>query len=194
MLTIDLLEAVPQQRFGDLIGVSQQTVSELLARGVLTQGESAGAWLLEYCGHLREVAAGRYAAGDIDLATERALLAREQRTRLEMQNAVTRRELTPTVVLEQVLAGTAAKVAGVLDAIPGMVRRRVPQLVADDIDLIAGEIAKARNTVASMSLDDVLADAEEAAIDDTEDAQDLGSEHEPCGQAGAQDLAGDSKA
>mgnify|MGYP002127934598 CR=1 FL=1 len=51
-------------------------------------------------------------------------------------------------LLEEVLTAAASKVAGVLDAIPGMVRRRVPQLTADDIDLIAGEVVKARNTVA----------------------------------------------
>ncbi len=71
-----------------------------------------------------------------------------------MQNAVTRGELTATVVLEQVLAGAAAKVAGIFDAIPGAVRRRFPGIPAEAGELIAAEIAKARNTVAAMSLAD----------------------------------------
>lgn len=93
--------------------------------------------------------------GDLDLVTERAALARAQRERIELQNAVTKGELAPVILLEEILTKAAAKVAGTLDAIPGMVRRRVPQLTADDIDLIAAEVAKARNTVAAMSLSDV---------------------------------------
>lgn len=115
---------------------------------------------IAYIRRLREQAAGRAAAGDLDLATERAMLAREQRVRLEMQNAVTRGELAPVALIEEVLTKAASKVAGVLDAIPGMVRRRVPLLTADDIELIAGEIAKARNTVAGMSLADLSEDDE----------------------------------
>lgn len=76
-----------------------------------------------------------------------------------MQNAVTRGELAPVILIEEVLTKAASKTAGILDAIPGMIRRRVPQLTADDIDLIAGEVAKARNTVARMSLAD-LADSD----------------------------------
>jgi phage terminase Nu1 subunit (DNA packaging protein) len=111
-----------------------------------------------YIRQLREQAAGRVAAGDLDLAGERARLAKEQADRVAMQNAVTRAELTPTVLLEQVLAKAAAKIAGVFDAIPGLVRRRVPTLAASDVDLIAGEIARARNTVAAMSLHDLETD------------------------------------
>lgn len=152
---LDLSVNVTQKQFGELVGVSQQAVSDLVMRGVLTDGSSCGSWLLAYCGHLREVAAGRAAAGDLDLATERAGLARAQREKIEMQNAVTRGELTPTIVLEQALTNVASKVSGILDAIPGMIRRRVPQLTADDIDLVAAEVAKARNAVATMSISDM---------------------------------------
>jgi terminase small subunit / prophage DNA-packing protein len=155
---------VTQKQFGEMVGISQPAVSDLLMRGVLADGAAVGDWLIAYCGNLREVAAGRAASGDLDLAGERAQLARAQRERIEMQNAVTRGELSPTILLEQVLAKAAAKIAGVLDAIPGMVRRRVPQLTAGDIDLIAGEVAKARNTVAGMSLVDLADDDSDAAV------------------------------
>lgn len=156
---IDLSAIVTQRQFGELVGISQPAVSDLLMRGVLTDGGACGAWLMAYCGHLRETAAGRVAAGDLDLAGERAALARAQRERIEMQNAVTRGELAPVILIEEVLTKAASKVAGILDAIPGMIRRRVPLLTADDIDLVAGEVAKARNTVAKMSLAD-LSDAD----------------------------------
>lgn len=162
---VNLSNTITQEAFGDLVGISQQAASELLMRGVLAQDASVGEWLKSYTSHLREMAAGRAATGDLDLAGERARLAKAQADRVEMQNAVTRGELAPVALLEEVLVATASKVAGVFDAIPGMVRRRVPQLTADDIDLIAGEIAKARNAVASMSLADIN---DAAPADDTE--------------------------
>lgn len=165
----DLSANVTQKRFGELIGVSQQAVGDLLSRGVIADGAAVGDWLIDYCRHLREQAAGRAAAGDLDLAAERAALAKAQREKIEMQNAVTRNELAPVILLEQVLAGAASKIAGILDAIPGMIRRRVPQLNADDILLIAGEVAKARNTIAGLSIKDIEEEVqaeEETAVSD----------------------------
>lgn len=152
---IDLSYGFTQKAFGELVGISQPAVSELLSRGVLSENQSGGEWLISYCSHLREQAAGRAAAGDLDLATERARLAREQADKIAMQNAVTRGELAPVVLIEEVLTKAAAKVAGLFDAIPGLVRRRFPELPADTISLIGGEIAKVRNVVAGMSLADL---------------------------------------
>lgn len=144
--------------------MSQQAVSQLLADlGIDWKAVSLDEVRVAYIRRLREIAAGRAALGDLDLATERARLAREQADKIAMQNAVTRGELTSTVVLEQVLASAASKIAGILDAIPGLVRRRVPLLQSGDIDMIAGEVAKARNTVAAMSLVDLVEEAVEEA-------------------------------
>lgn len=110
-------ENITQAGFAHLVGISQQTVSALIARSILTDGETTGQWLQAYCSHLREIAAGRVAEGGIELATERALLARAQREKVEMQNAVARSELAPRSLLIEVLAMTVPKVCGVLDAI-----------------------------------------------------------------------------
>lgn len=150
-----------------MIGVSESAVSGMVKRVVIIPGQSGGAWLKDYCAHLREMAAGREASGDLDLATERAGLARAQREKIEMQNAVTRGELAPRVMMEGALARAASKIAGVFDAIPGMVRRRVSSLGADEIDMIAGEVAKARNIVAAMSIDDINADPAESSDSDS---------------------------
>lgn len=162
---VDLDEQMKQAEFGDLVGVSQQHISELCSRGILTFGATGWTWLLEYCGNLREVAAGRLAAGDLDLAAERARLAKEQADKVGMQNAVTRGDLAPTYLIEEVLAKAGAKVGGILDAIPGQIRRRVPGLSADDVQHIQREIAKARNFVAEISLDDLKVDDIEPAAD-----------------------------
>lgn len=155
---IDLEKQAKQKDFAKVIGVSAAAVSGMVDQGIIHPDESLGQWILSYTSHLRERAAGRAGSGDLDLVTERAALARAQRDKIEMQNAVTRGELAPVMLIEEVLSKAASKSAGILDAIPGMVRRRVPSLSAEEIDMIAGEIAKARNIVAAASLDDVLSD------------------------------------
>lgn len=148
-----------QQGIAKHLDLSQAAVSTLMADlGIDWKTASLHGIRVAYIRRLREQAAGRAAVGDLDLAGERAALAKAQRERIEMQNSVTRGELAPVVLIEEVLTKAASKTAGILDAIPGMIRRRVPVLTADDIDLIAGEVAKARNLVAAMSLADLKDD------------------------------------
>jgi phage terminase Nu1 subunit (DNA packaging protein) len=162
----DLSNLLTQSEFGELVGISQRAVSELLSRGVIAEGGTGGTWLLEYTEHLRTVAAGRAAAGDLDLATERALLARAQRTRIERENALRAGELAPAYLIEEVLTKAGAKVASIFDGIPGAVKRRVPSLPASAVDLIRAEVAKARNIAASVSLADLDVDTGDTAADD----------------------------
>ena len=93
-----------------------------------------------------------------DLTAERARLAREQADRLAMQNAVTRGELAPAHLMEQVLSKVGARAGRILETIPGTLRRRLPQLKAADVEVVAQIVAKARNLAASMRLADVDAD------------------------------------
>ena len=153
-----------QQGIAKHLDLDQSSISRLLSELAIDwKAASMNEIRVAYIRRLREQAAGRAAIGDLDLAGERAALAKAQRERIEMQNSVTRGELAPVVLIEEVLTKTASKTAGILDAIPGMIRRRVPLLTADDIDLIAGEVTKARNMVAAMSLAD-LTDAESADV------------------------------
>ncbi len=155
-----------QAAFGALVGVSQQAIGNLVGRGILDTSVPGHQLLQTYCSHLREQAAGRATNGELDLATERAGLAKAQREKIQMQNAVTRSELAPVVLIEEVLSKAGSKIAGILEAIPGAVKRRVPSLPAGEIKSIAGEIARVRNIVAGMSLDD-LRELEEDGTDDS---------------------------
>lgn len=150
---MSLQETISQKKFGDLIGISQQAVSDLIRRDVLRSNDPACVWLLSYCSHLREQAAGRAATGDLDLAGERAALARVQRERIEMQNDVTRRELAPVAILEFALATVGQKIAAILECIPRNIKRRSKNLTSEDIEIIVAEITKARNVAASVQLD-----------------------------------------
>jgi phage terminase Nu1 subunit (DNA packaging protein) len=156
-----------QAQFGALVGISQQAVGNLVGRQVLDTGAPAQQVLHAYCSHLREQAAGRATSGDLDLATERAGLAREQRIRVALQNAVTLKQLLPAVLLEEILAKAGARIAGIFDAIPGGVRRRVPSLSSEEISAIGAEIARVRNIVAGMSLADLRDDEDGGDVDDS---------------------------
>ena len=161
MLSSALSYPATQEQFGELVGVSQPVVSELLSRGVLQAGQPAATWLRAYTKHLREQAAGRGADGE--LARERARLAREQADRVAMDNAVSRRELAPVSVLELVLAKMAGDVGSLLQGLVPRVRRRV-ELPGEALRILDEEVTKARNRAATMT----LADAEDEPDEEDE--------------------------
>lgn len=171
------LDAIPTQaQFGELVGISQPAVSELTSRGVLGAGMSCRAMLLAYCAHQREIAAGRATSeGGLDLATERARLAREQADKFALQNAQTRRELAPVVLMEETLARTAARVSSILATIKGEMRRRFPQIPSADLGAVDAVVAKAMNACAALTLESLEADADSAeppeATDEIVDAE-----------------------
>lgn len=138
-----------QADFGLLIGVTQQAVSDLHQRGILSRDGSGLDWLQNYCAHMREIAAGR----SLDLAQERARLAREQADKVAMQNAITRREHAPVEVLELVIGSVGRQVSERLEALIPMLKKRCPHLTVEDLEIIQGEIAKARNLAAGMQID-----------------------------------------
>lgn len=157
-----LIERPTQDEIAEHLDISTRRVRELSTEwGVESKTIDLATWRLTYLRQLREKAAGRATDGTLDLATERAHLAKAQRERVEMQNAVTRRELAPVILIEQVLANAGSKVAGILDAIPGMIKRRVTALSAENINLIAVEIARARNLAAAISIEDLQADPDQ---------------------------------
>jgi phage terminase Nu1 subunit (DNA packaging protein) len=149
----DMNKPTTQRAFAELVGVSEPAVSDMVSRGVIAPGQSLGQWLRRYCSHLREHAAGRATNGDLDLATERAKLAREQKDRIAMQNAVTRREFGPIQALEQGLSDCMARVGKQLDTIPAKLRIASDKLTAEDLDIVSSVIASVRNEIASWNVD-----------------------------------------
>lgn len=79
------------------LGISQKLVADMVAMGHIEK-KDRGQYDLDECRkqyikRLQDMAAGRAAAGDLDLAEERARLAKEQADSKEMENAVARGEL-----------------------------------------------------------------------------------------------------
>lgn len=157
---IDLGKKIAQARFAQMVGITQPAVSGLIARGVLAAGDTAENWLLAYCGNLRETAAGRSQSANavLNLNDERARLASAQADKIEMENEVMKGALAPVETLEAVLTRAGGKVAAQLDAIPGAIKRRVPGLDDAAIGFIRREVARARNAVANLTLEDIEAD------------------------------------
>lgn len=174
MVILDALAApCSQADFARLIGRSEGRVSQLLAEGTLTPGASALQWLQAYVDRLSAEAAGRASDGPLDLAQERAALARAQRALIEDKLAVNRGEYAPVLLLAQTLAAASQAVAERFDHLPGRVRRAVPGLPSSALDQVLAVIAEARTewvaqTVALLS----------ARIADT-DSDDVEPEDEP---------------
>lgn len=103
---MELDTQITPAEFAALVGVTPQAVGHLLKNGVLARGQTGREWLHSYVKRLRLQAAGRLGKGDgaLDLATERALLARAQRTVLELRAAETRGELVRAESVRQVWA------------------------------------------------------------------------------------------
>lgn len=152
-----------QAQFGELVGISQPAVSDLLTREVIQPGAAAGAWLIDYCAHLREQAAGRGADGE--LAYQRSELARVSRERAEIKLALERREYAPVSLIEQVLATVGRTIAGSLEALPGTLHKRCPALTPEDLKIVQIEVSKACDLAVAASLANLDA-AEEAADSD----------------------------
>lgn len=151
-----------QALFGELVGIGQPAVSDLLSRGVLRPGQTAGQWLMDYCAHLREQAAGRGADGE--LASNRAKESATRNQLLEMKLAIARKEYAAVDVLGQVLATVGRSIAGILEPLHVNLHKLCPALTPEDIKVIQLEVSKACDIAVSASL---------AVLDVAEDASDV---------------------
>lgn len=170
---IDLSRPMTQAAFGELVGISQQAVSEFLKAVPLGPGVSAGDMLSAYCDRLREQAAGRMGDTDgLDLVQERAALARAQREGHEIKNAVARGEYASINLMAQTLAMASQAVVERFEQLPGMLKKACPHLDDATRDQIMAVLAQARNEWVSRTerlIAERMADAGEPQPEDLED-------------------------
>lgn len=159
-----------------MVGISQPAVSDLVRAGVLPDGGTARQWLLAYCHRLREQAAGRMGSevGGLDLAQERAALAREQRIGIELRNARERGEYASVKLLAHVLATASQAVAERFDHLPGDLRKRCPDMTDAQRDEVVAAIVAARNEWTRSTAELVA-----ARLDEDEDEPIEVLDHEP---------------
>lgn len=161
---------VKRVELSEILGVSTQSIikwgqeqnnpipiygSNENTRAVLYDTEKVIEWLLTRRGggtgekSLKDKSAEQ----DLRLATEKA-------DALAIKNAILRREYAPIAVVSQVLSKVGAQIGSVLDTLPLNVKRRVPELENQTIELIKSEVVKTQNVIATMD------DALEQAIDE----------------------------
>lgn len=109
-----------------------------------------------YAAHLREVAAGRAAevrdpdGGEVlDLATERARLAKAQREHVELRMARERGELVDAQTVRLGYASQVTAARNRLLGVPSEAKQRIPHLTVEEIETFEGLIAGALELVAS---------------------------------------------
>ena len=163
-----------QAEFGEMVGVSQQTVSELAVRGVIAPGGTAGQWLLAYTTHLREQATARGA--DSELAFQRSELARVGRERAEIRLAQERSEYAPVALIEQILAHVGRSIAGVLEPVPNDIARQCPRIGTAELQLLQQWVDQAREIALRVSLDSLTETDDVAEGDSDPDVDALADE------------------
>lgn len=172
MSLIDLNARPTQAIFGQIVGISQPAVSVLQKRGTLPEGGTLGAWIEAYCANLREQAAGRQSeVGGLNIVQEGAALKREQRIRLELQNAVTRGEYAPIEVLGDCLAKLVEMMVASLDQIDGAMAKSAPDLPEPTRLAVLACVVDARNKIAARgALGLAVSDIDPADDIDADDA------------------------
>lgn len=139
-MLLDIHRTMTQREFADLVGVSQPTVSKLVAEAILLRGASAEQWLRAYLGHLRARAEER--GDELQIAEQRARLASEQADRIAMQNVVARRNLAPVAVIDRMMATIVDRASALLLDVPASIERRAPTMAAEALEIIAAEIGR----------------------------------------------------
>lgn len=155
----------PQQ--ADVAGhldMSDRSVREIESRLSLPADYTMADIRIAYIRHLREVAAGRGGESAVELATERALLAREQREGQAIKNAVARKEYAPVGLLSDVLGMASSAVVDRFDQLEGVLNLAAPNLPDEAKTAVMTVIADARN-VWIRSTASIVAEAIDAMLD-----------------------------
>lgn len=144
---IDLTASATQTQVAAIVGVTQQSISAMVAEGKLPAAGSLGEIVLAYCQRLRDQAAGRLGAegGGLDLVQERAALARSQRVAQDLKNDIARGEYAPIGLLADVLGMASSAVVDRFEQLEGALKKACPDLPDDAKTTVMTVIASARN-------------------------------------------------
>lgn len=151
------------------LGITKSTLLNLIEKGVVPhfpQGQyDVEACRLAYIANLREVAAGRAANGSLDLAEERARLAKEQADAKEMENSILRGDLVYIADVADMAEKQFAKVRSKLLSVPTKVApEAVACATAKEIQsLLEQHITEALNDLVGLNPEDAEEGAESAA-------------------------------
>ena len=146
-MVIDLNAALVHSQLADLVGVSRQAIQTAVAEGRIPSDLTLGETLRAYCARLREQAAGRMGSevGPLDLAQERAALARAQRHLAETKLEISRGNFAAVTVMASVLASASQAVVERFDQLPAQLKKACPDLPDAARAQVMDLLANARN-------------------------------------------------
>lgn len=151
-----MIETVGGQVVADWIGLTARRVQQLADEGVIPKVGRGAYPLMEsvqaYCKFMRGQGGADEENGVGDLASERAALAKAQRERTELQNAVLRKELIPTDAAVKIMQTLAVAMKTRLLSLPDVVKQRHPDVSLVARDEMAGLIEDALRQVAISGL------------------------------------------
>ena len=165
-----------QREIATYLGTNEHEIRDLTKAGVLHRGAgSRGAYSedecrIAYIRHLRALAKGKaptvepasavseekekerqQAVAELDI--ERARREAEMADKLALENEVTRGTLIPSDVLIAVGEQVAGQVRSFLEALPGTLKRSIPALRANELELIKRDCARTSDNIASITLE-----------------------------------------
>lgn len=136
-----------------ITGFSYRTIKKRLADAGLqpiSQGKSGEAIFFESTAALPILYGKTNDEGKLDLSQERAFLAREQSRRLQRENDIEERKVIALDELMNVLQEVSRQAVAILDALPLNIKRRVPALKNKDLEWLRKEVARSRNLMAAI--------------------------------------------
>lgn len=164
-----------QAEIGSYIGLSDRSVRDLMKKGVIPNKSGRGGYDLKACvlAYVQHLKAQANQGGDsfipedsgnvngINSDYQDARLVKLRADHLEEKLKVIRRENVPVVAIEFVLSRVAAELRGILDPLPGQVKKQMPQLSASAVEELKKAVAKAANVCSRtmVHLDEFLPDS-----------------------------------
>lgn len=147
-------DTVSATELGALLGITARRVRELAEAGRLPRHRGrypVADAVSAYCEGLRVSAAGRRGDAEegLDLATERALLARSQREAVELKLARDRGELVNAEQVKAGFVGLVTQARNRLLGVPSKAKARIPTLSVRDVEALEDLIAEALNGLAN---------------------------------------------
>ncbi len=150
-----------QAELAEHLDLSDRRIRDLIKEGILPASKGPGGLNIDDCRkayirHLRGIASGqvRISDDDLELSQERAKLAIQQERKLRRENDLEEKIIAPVSLLTVALAKAASQIIPIMDSLPLEMKRRNPQLSGHDIMLVKKSIAKCRNLIAEMKVDE----------------------------------------
>ncbi|WP_319548826.1 terminase small subunit [Desulfogranum marinum] len=139
---------VNRKELADIFGVANTTIDAWVSKGCPviekgTRGKASKYDTVDVFNWLKHDG-----NEDIDLQKERALLAAEQRRKIQRENDIAEGLVAPVSLLYDALEKTAAQIIPIFESLPLMMKRNWPEITGDQITLVKKAIAECRNAVA----------------------------------------------